>query len=330
MTLQSSGTMAFSQIRDEYGPSGPVSMSDYYNMGKNDGASVKFPSSGTLSVSDFYDAMYDVKVVYKVSNSSRTPRKSLARFIHIYVVGAGGSGGSCEIDTSGLTTGNGATSGGGAGGIAYSKVNVSSFTGTFSTTVGVGGTGVSSATESFLVGNAGTNTTLQGNTLNMVGGGGAGGDAHEQSTSGGDTSIADSASGGTATGGGVANYTGGSSGTATVTGDEATGATGGGGVNFVTSGSNDSGDVGNNAASGGGLCSDDTNPSILTTYLSGRGQSIDFTDFDGTDGVKAISGVSSNTASVVFGGGSGGSSGRGSTRTSGDGGDGCVIFVYEV
>lgn len=324
MTLQSSGAISFSQIRAEYGPTGAVSMSDYYDMGKNDGATTTFQSSGAISTSDFYGAMYDVKIRYTANNTNRTPRKSLARYIHIYVIGAGGSGGSCEIDTGGLTTGNGASSGGGAGGVAYSKVNVSDFTGSFSTACGSGGAGVTSAEDSYAYGKAGGLTSLNGNGLSMVGYGGARGNAWEQATSGGDTSNAPSAAGGTATGGNVANYTGGSSGQAYVTGDQDYSATGGGGINFVTSGSNDSGSVGNNATSAGGKCSDDSNPTILTTYLSNRGQAIDFTEFDGSDGKR-----NANSASPLFGSGSGGCA-HGAARTSGQGGDGCVIFVYEV
>lgn len=324
MTLQSSGAISFSQIRSEYGPVGAVSMSDYYNMGKNDGATVTFPQSGVVSASDFYGAMYDVKVLYSADNTDRTPRKSLARFLHIYVIGAGGSGGSCEADTSGFTTGNASSSGGGAGGVAYSKVDVSSFTGNFSTVMGNGGAGVTSGGDNSINGNAGTSTTLTGNGLNMVGGGGPRGRGDESSTSGGDTSDSPASGGGTATGGNIANYEGGSSGRARVTGNEDYSATGGGGINFVTSGDNDTEGVGNNATSAGGKVSDDANPTILTTYLSDRGQTIDFTEFDGSDGKR-----NANSATVTYGSGSGGAA-HGANRTSGRGGNGCVLFVYEV
>lgn len=47
MTLQSSGAISMSQMRDEYGLSNPVSLSQFY--GKNG-----LPSSGVIRFSDFY------------------------------------------------------------------------------------------------------------------------------------------------------------------------------------------------------------------------------------------------------------------------------------
>ncbi len=47
MTLQSSGAISISQMRDEYGLSNPISMSNFY--GKNG-----LPTSGAISFSNFY------------------------------------------------------------------------------------------------------------------------------------------------------------------------------------------------------------------------------------------------------------------------------------
>lgn len=48
MTLPSSGPLSLSQIQGEFGGSNPISLSEYY------GASGGVPSSGTISISDFY------------------------------------------------------------------------------------------------------------------------------------------------------------------------------------------------------------------------------------------------------------------------------------
>jgi len=47
MTLQSSGAISIAQMRDEYGLSNPVSMSDFYGK-------TGLPSSGAIRFSDFY------------------------------------------------------------------------------------------------------------------------------------------------------------------------------------------------------------------------------------------------------------------------------------
>lgn len=242
--------------------------------------------------------------------------------VHIWVVGAGGSGGSCEIDNSGLTTGNGSSSGGGAGGMARSQLPMAQFTGSYTATIGVGGAGVISAGDHWINGNPGSATTFVGANVNMTGNGGGAGNGAESSTSGGDTSDSAGAVGGTATGGNVSNFTGGGSGRALVTADKNYGATGGGGVNFKTNGGNTSVDITNNATSVGGKASDDTAlPTHLLAALSVNGYSMN--DFDGSDGVRAA-----NSESPTFGAGSGGAS-HGS-RTSGQGGQGVIIVVYEL
>lgn len=48
MTIKSSGTLAISEIYDEFGGTSPHSLSEYY------GAAAGIPTSGQISISDFY------------------------------------------------------------------------------------------------------------------------------------------------------------------------------------------------------------------------------------------------------------------------------------
>ena len=57
MTLQSSGPISFSQIENEFGGSGPVSLSGYYSLDAG------IPASGTITFSNFYG---------KILNATRT------------------------------------------------------------------------------------------------------------------------------------------------------------------------------------------------------------------------------------------------------------------
>ncbi len=87
MTIKPSGSpLSLSEILAEFGGTNPTSLSEYY------GAAGGIPTSGRISVSDFYGK---TSVVLERITSSRTgwrPARN-ARFIHIFVVGAGGSGG---------------------------------------------------------------------------------------------------------------------------------------------------------------------------------------------------------------------------------------------
>ena len=50
MTLPSSGPLSLSQIQAEFGGSNPISLSEYY------GVAAGVPTSGTISISNFYGA----------------------------------------------------------------------------------------------------------------------------------------------------------------------------------------------------------------------------------------------------------------------------------
>ena len=106
MALQSSGQISLLNVATEFGGSAPHSLSEYY------GAAAGIPSSGTISLGDFYGKSSAVSITY-------------------YVVGAGGGGGgagnvsasgtgssgtSTSISGSGISTITAAGGGGGGGG----------------------------------------------------------------------------------------------------------------------------------------------------------------------------------------------------------------------
>ena len=320
MTISASGSVSLSDIRDEYGPaSGAVSLSDYY------GHSSGLPSSGIITMDDFRGEQFDVLDIV-TTTSSYSPRTNSCTYVHIFAVGAGGSGGSSEIDTSGLTTGVAASGGGAAGGVAHHRLATADFTGSYTIVVGTGGTGVTSAGDHFLAGNAGTATTVSGNSTTLTANGGGAGNADEDSSSGGDTSTAAASTGGTATGGNQNNYTGGAGGQAVGSGDQIGAATGGGAPAFSGSSYASSG-VTNNTTTGALVSTKNDLPSVIATYLTNRNQGLTLTDLDGSDGV--YSQASGGSGTPVYGAGSGGAC-HNTGRLSGDGGDGVVFIIYEV
>ena len=318
MTISANNKVSFSDIRAEYGPSGSsaMSISDYYSHSSG------LPASGEIEMDDFRGETFDVVDVLSTTQTYAA-RSNSARFIHIYCVGGGGSGGASDVDRAGFEVGTASASGGAAGGVAKKILSNSQFGGNYSVTIGAGGAGVTSSANHFITGNAGGDTTFSGSHASLTGGGGGAGNAAERSSFGSDNSTSAASVGGTASGGST-NYTGGSGGQAVATTSETVSSSGGGGVNFVVSGSNDSLPTISGQTSAGGLASNDALPNILTSYISDRGQTEPVrTLFDGTDGGLNTS------LDATFGAGSGGSSADGGA-SSGDGGGGAVIIVYEV
>lgn len=327
MPIKSSGAISFSDIRAEMGPAGTGSM----NLGSYRGIAPGIPTNGDISLSDFYGKSFFVTEII-TSGSSWAPKLNFARFIHIFVVGAGGSGGS-SWPRSGFTDGVGAASGGGAGGVAYSRIPRSQAA-LSSISIGVGGAGVRSVGESTSTqGNPGTNTTFTGSGLVMVGNGGSRGNAANR-TDGGTTSISVAgALGGTATGGNQGNFTGGSSGAASISTSGVGKVASGGGApafqsahNALKNAQDASGQVGTPGALVSGYGSW---PTILSTYQVSRGQSAvlasNVLSFDGTSGKR-----NEESLDATFGAGSGGIAASGSTLYSGRGGNGVIIIVYEI
>lgn len=73
MALPSSGPISLSQIRDEFGQSNPVSMSQYYRNGgvvPNAPQNSNIPTSGSISMDDFYGATNSVTATVSSSTTN--------------------------------------------------------------------------------------------------------------------------------------------------------------------------------------------------------------------------------------------------------------------
>lgn len=134
MALQTSGKISLIDIQGEFGGSAPHTLKEYY------GAASGIPTSGTISIKDFYGASDVVTVT-------------------VLLVAGGGGGGSGQ---DGRPAG-----GGGAGGVLYGTMNIAP--GTYSFTIGAAGAGAPNTNS---VGANGGNTVFNGATA-IGGGGGA-------------------------------------------------------------------------------------------------------------------------------------------------------------
>ena len=135
----------------------------------------------------------------------------------VYVIGGGGSGGSCWASSATVKNCSG---GGGAGGTAVSVLTLDPSV-TYTATIGDGGAG-SASPGNALNGNDGGNSEFSGTGIaTMIGNGGSGGVA--ANAVGSTASVAAGGAGGTASGGNQSNITGGSGGTATLNGSLASG-----------------------------------------------------------------------------------------------------------
>jgi|694.fasta_scaffold00622_66 hypothetical protein len=326
MTIKSSGSpLNLLEIQTEFGGATPISLNEYYGLASG------IPASGQISINDFYGKTF---LVYDriTSNRTWTPRKNLARFIHIFVVGAGGSGGmgwpARNVGTYGNTDGVAGGGGGGAGGMSYSII-AGTTTGSATVTVGTGGAGVGvTAEQRAISGNAGTASSFVGFSLNMSAAGGGGGQG-AQSTNGGSTAVTGvGGAGGSASGGNQSNLTGGAGGGFSVSGSNPrTSAAGGGAPRFLSAHSGTAASSTTDSITAGIKVSLYGSYPAVATYANNRSQSFlgsSVTDFNASDGVRGA-----GSAAVTYGGGSGGACAE-SAITSGRGGNGVVYIVYEV
>jgi hypothetical protein len=146
MTLQSSGAISLANIQTEFGGANPISLSEYYRGGgytttNNTGV----PTSGTISISNFYGTSAGISLV-----------------VDVLILAGGGAGGDAYNDGS---TGGG---GGGAGGL---RIITSLTTSTASVVIGAG-----AAIDD------GTNSSFGSNSA--IGGGGGGQEGRYQDTNG--------------------------------------------------------------------------------------------------------------------------------------------------
>lgn len=160
MALQSSGAISLANIQSEFGGSNPISLSEYYRNGSyTTSNNTNVPTSGTISMGNFYGAIKGVYITYEI-------------------IGAGGGGGSgYGAGTSGKAGGASTltytpaggspttvTSAGGAGGSASYNTGVSQGESSYYGSGGAGGADSDSNNET-----AGSSTSTYG-----AGGGGGG------------------------------------------------------------------------------------------------------------------------------------------------------------
>lgn len=132
MALQSSGTITLKEIASEFSDSAPHGLKEFYS------AASGIPSSGTITIKDFYGSSSVVNVN-----------------VTFLAIGGGGGAG---------TQTNTATGAGGAGGVLHGTISVPE--GTYSATIGNGGSADSNGGD--------TTFTIGSTTYTAYGGGGGG------------------------------------------------------------------------------------------------------------------------------------------------------------
>jgi len=279
MALQSSGAISLSEIQTEFGGSNPISLSEYYAGGSNvpsgtTGTGGAIPTSGEISISDFYGSSNRVSITLTISANTNgynifnnkggtyvagISDITLVNNSNIYSTsgvaldtGTGWtSGDTITIDNNGLIVGHGGD--GGAGGNIGSQAPTSGG--------GNGGAGSTAFNLQYDITLDNTGGTISGGSGGGGGGGAAvanasakGGTNYSGATGGGGGAGRASASGGAAGGGSAQNQTvfgsagnassitnlgtGGAGATASSFGIATSGAGGNGGANTASAGAN--------------------------------------------------------------------------------------------
>jgi hypothetical protein len=322
----SGSPLNLTEVQSEFGGAAPIAFSEYYGLASG------LPTSGQpFPMSSFYGKTFLV-VEQITTPGTWSPKLNQARFIHIFVLGAGGSGAAVWPQRS-FTDGSAAAGGGGAGGLSYSTIPRSQAAASV-IEIGSGGSPTTSTGErNYRPGSAGSRSSFTGSGLAMISNGGSGGNANGRVDGGSTTASVVAAVGGSATGGNIGNFTGGSGGAAFIRASNVGKvASGGGAPSFQSSheslknGTDASGAVGSSGAS---VSSYGSYPTMLNSYPISRSQSAilssSITLFNASSGVR-----DGSSSSPTYGAGSGGIATESSTFTSGRGGNGVVIIVYEI
>lgn len=112
MAIQPSGVIALSDIQDEFGGTNPIGLSEYYRGGAyTTSNNTSVPTSGAISISDFYGATNTVEVIYEVIGGGGAGGQGA------FTSGLADAGDASSITGSGFTS---ETSSGGAGGVSRS------------------------------------------------------------------------------------------------------------------------------------------------------------------------------------------------------------------
>jgi len=191
MPLPASGTITLAQIQTEFGGSNPIGINEYYRGGglvPNTTANINIPTSGTISLSNFYGGTAFTPVTRTYTTGSGTDTVPTGATQVVIEVTAGGGGGSLGSATNG-------GAGGGGGGYAIKTIAVTGGN-TLSYAVGAAG---ALRTGSAGAGNPGSSSTVSGTvsggsvSISSTGGGGGGGSGIGGAgggASGGDTNTA--------------------------------------------------------------------------------------------------------------------------------------------
>lgn len=271
----------------------------------------------------------DVEVFYDGNPPPASFQFKHPGLVEIYCIGGGGGGGNASGERAHL-----AGAGGGGGGLVRKFLPDVNTTDTYTLTLGAGGAGgapISAINNGWdsRNGSPGGTTSFVGPGLNLVAGGGGGGQGY---ASGSTDGTALGGAGGTASGGDY-NYPGGRGGNATQTGDGQS-TTCGGSINFnLTEGTPDAADAA-------------TNENLTTSDFDGEPIPIKIREmkvapfplmyFGGVNftGGQGAVGQPANGTNGSYGGGGGGATsydstdGRETLSSGGDGGSGIIAIFY--
>ena len=267
------------------------------------------------------------------TSASWSPRTGITYSrVHVWVIGAGGSGGASSTDSGREKNSNG----GGAGGTAYRVFNRADITSGGTFTIGTGGTSVSvSGGGSNSSGRSGGATTFIAGGITMRGNGGGSGSGGRNTVGEGSTTNTSGAwgavsavSGGTASGG-TANYTGGGQ-VANSIGGNGSRAVSGASTNLTGQTTSTLNGV---VISGGGFQQGQPGPRPTRPSFPDIQSFRTYFPTDSFQGGAAqqhsSGGPVTGAVGSPYGAGGGSASSEGPLATSGAGGNGVVIILYE-
>jgi len=345
MALQSSGQITLEDIQGEFGGTAPHSLKEYY------GATSTIPSTGEISIKDFYGKSSftgPVTQLLTTSISNFTPPVTGWDSATVYVIGGGGGGGGSNDNDASAATGG---TGGGTAirhytNITGANVVIGSGGGVQPPTGGYNGDskyGLNGGNSTFSPFSGSTTVDTNGNPTGVLtGGGGLGGSAHHGSRQG---ATAPARTGGTGSGGST-NYNG--QGVGGVPGPNSTTVGGGGGSVSLTSQLSNYTypNQGENTSAGSHPTTvvtkpDDFTNTSTTYYLNNSvsNQSTIEASIAGSNNMRGGRGSGSErhqSPQDGFPKGAGGGAeswtsphGYVSSRRPGEGGDGCIVIVYK-
>lgn len=176
MTIKRSGIIGLEDVQNEFGGEAPISINEYYRNGAyTTGNNIVIPTSGGVSINQFYGASrYVPGVAVVTSTRSIILPPNVGSTLYYYCIGGGGGGGG---GSSRIGYGYGAGGGGGSGGAATGSFSVAP---NDTITCVVGGSGVSGAARdgpysSGSSGGIGGTSTIRKNGSTLVYGFGGGG-----------------------------------------------------------------------------------------------------------------------------------------------------------